>query len=209
MMTMDLKIGAADALLFDLGRVVIDIDFERTLARWAHHAGCRPEDLAIRFSRDDVYQRHERGELDDAEFFARLREALGLTLSDAQLLDGWNATFIGAMPGIVPLLMRAAKHVPLYALSNTNPAHVAHFSQHFADLLGHFRDVFLSSNIGLRKPDAAAFAHVVAAIGIEAERIVFFDDLIENIEGARACGLIAVQVRSSDDVARALDALGL
>ena len=208
-MTMNLKTGTADALLFDLGRVVIDIDFERTVARWADHAGCSPAELAARFSRDDVYQGHERGEIDDAEFFGRVRAALGIELSDTELLDGWNATFIGEMPGIAPLLARAARRVPLYALSNTNPAHAAHFSQHFAELLGQFREVFLSSSIGLRKPDAAAFDHVVNAIGVTPERIVFFDDLIENIEGARACGLMAVQVRSSDDVARALDALGL
>ena len=30
----------ADALLFDLGKVVIDIDFNRAFARWAAHAGC-------------------------------------------------------------------------------------------------------------------------------------------------------------------------
>ena len=46
-------------------------------------------------------------------------------------------------------------------------------------------------------------------IGIAAPRIVFFDDLAENIEAAQAHGLIGVQVRSSDDVARALDQLGL
>jgi putative hydrolase of the HAD superfamily len=208
-MTRNLRPGAADALLFDLGRVVIDIDFERTVARWADHAGCIPADLAARFSRDDVYQRHERGEIDDVEFFGTLRAALGIDLSDAQLLDGWNATFIGEIPGITPLLARAGRRVPLDALSNTNPAHVTYFSRHFAELLRHFRELFLSSRIGLRKPDAAAFDHVVSAIGIEPERIVFFDDLIENVEGARACGLIAVQVRSSEDVARALDALGL
>jgi putative hydrolase of the HAD superfamily len=66
----------------------------------------------------------------------------------------------------------------------------------------------LSSAIGLRKPDAAAYDHVVQAIGVPAERIVFFDDLAENIDGARARGLTAVQVTSPDDVAQALAALG-
>lgn len=42
-----------------------------------------------------------------------------------------------------------------------------------------------------------------------AGRIVFFDDLSENVEAARAVGLQAVHVRSSADVATALDALGL
>ena len=201
--------GAADALLFDLGRVVLDIDFNKTLACWATHAGCEPEQLVGRFLRDDIYQRHEKGEIDDAEFFAALRASLGIGISDAQFLEGWNAIFAGEMPGIAPLLARAARRVPLYAFSNTNNAHVEHFSLAYAGVLGHFREMFLSSTIGLRKPDAAAYDHVVKAIGIPPQRIVFFDDLAENIEGARARGLTAVHVRSPDNVADALAALGI
>ena len=75
-------------------------------------------------------------------------------------------------------------------------------------MLGHFREMYLSSTIGLRKPDAAAYDHVVKAIGVPASRIVFFDDLAENVEAARR-GAHAVQVKSSADVAHALDALGI
>ena len=202
--------GAADALLFDLGRVVLDIDFSKVVACWAGHAGCEPAHLAGRFSwRDEFYQRHERGEISDAEFFAALRALLGVELSDAQFLEGWNAIFAGEMPGIAQLLARAAQRLPIYAFSNTNSPHVEYFSQRFADVLGHFRGLFLSSSIGLRKPDAQAYDHVVNAIGVPARRIVFFDDLAENIEGAHERGLIAVHVTSPNDVAKALAALGI
>ena len=201
--------GAADALLFDLGRVVIDIDFNKTLARWASHAGCEPAQLTGRFSPDPIFRRHETGEISDAEFFEGLRTSLDIKLSDAQFLDGWNAIFVGEVPGIAGLLARAAKSLPLYAFSNTNAAHIEHFSPKYADVLGHFREIFLSSTIGLRKPDAKAYDHVVRAIGVSASRIVFFDDLAENIEGARARGLIGVHVTSPDDVAAALAALGI
>jgi putative hydrolase of the HAD superfamily len=201
--------GSADALLFDLGRVVLDIDFDKTLACWAGHAGCEVAQLAARFARDDIYWRHEKGEISDAEFFEGLRASMGIGISDTQFLEGWNAIFAGEMPGIELLLKRAAKRVPLYAFSNTNGAHVEHFSVIYAGVLGHFREIFLSSSIGLRKPDAAAYDHVVNAIGVPASRIVFFDDLAENIEGAKARGLTAVHVRSPEDVADALAALGI
>jgi len=202
--------GSADALLFDLGRVVLDIDFSKVVACWAGHAGCEPAHLAGRFSwRDEFYQQHEKGEISDAEFFTALRALLGVELSDAQFLEGWNEIFAGEMPGMPQLLARASQRLPLYAFSNTNSAHVEHFSQAYADVLSHFREMFLSSTIGLRKPDAAAYDHVVKAIGVPASRIVFFDDLAENIEGARARGLTAVHVTSPDDVAQALAALGI
>jgi FMN phosphatase YigB (HAD superfamily) len=201
--------GSADALLFDLGRVVINIEFSRALACWAGHAGCEPVELLERFAHNDVYKRHETGEITDAEFFAGLRATLGISISDAKFLEGWNAIFAGEMPGIAPLLARAAKRLPLYAFSNTNRPHVEHFSKTFAGVLGHFREIFLSSTIGLRKPEAAAYDHVVKAIGVPARRIVFFDDLAENIEGARMRGLTAIHVTSPDDVARALTALGI
>jgi putative hydrolase of the HAD superfamily len=201
--------NSADALLFDLGRVVLDIDFNKVLSAWAGHAGCDPVHLTARLKTDESWRRHERGEIDDAEFFAGLRRSIGIDISDAQFLGGWNAIFAGEMPDIAAQLARAAKRLPLYAFSNTNRPHVEYFSKEYAGVLGNFREIFLSSSIGLRKPEAAAYDHVVKAIGVPASRIVFFDDVAENIEGARARGLTAVHVTSPDDVALALSALGL
>src|SRR5258708_19966111 len=117
-MTMPLRrAGAADALLFDLGRVVLAIDLNKMLACWADHAGCEPAHLVGRFARDEIYQRHETGEIGDAEFFAALRSSLGIGLSDAQFLEGWNAIFAGEMPGIPPLLNPPPPPLPLYAFS--------------------------------------------------------------------------------------------
>ena len=201
--------NSADVLLFDLGRVVLDTDFERVMARWGGLAGGTPAELASRFVVNDSFKHHETGRIDDAAFFQNLRQSLGIGITDDQFLEGWNAIFAGEMPGIAPLLARAAKRLPLYAFSNTNPAHVAHFSVSYTDVLSHFREIFLSSSIGLRKPDAEAYDHVVKAIGVPASRILFFDDSAANIEGARARGLGAIHVTSTDDVATALAALGI
>ena len=208
-MNLPLIPNSADALLFDLGRVVLDIDFNKVVSSWAGHAGCEPSHLVGRFSPDEAWRRHERGEISDAAFFESLRASLGIDITDRQFLEGWNAIFAGEMPGVAAMLARAGTRLPLYAFSNTNGAHVDHFSQHYADVLGHFREIYLSSAIGLRKPEAAAYDHVVKEIGVPASRIVFFDDSAENVAGARARGLSAVHVRSPDDVATALAALGI
>src|SRR5204862_1866509 len=116
------------------------------------------------------------GTLGIEEYLKSLRGPLRIDLTHAQLLEGWNAIFIGEVPGIAELLARAAQRLPLYAFTNTNPTHAAYWSAKFPDAVKHFRKIFISSSIGLRKPDPAAFAFVVKAIGALTSRIVFFDD---------------------------------
>lgn len=201
--------ASADALLFDVGGVVVRIDFGRVFARWGELAGCDAALLRQRFSHDPPYQRHERGEIEAAAYFASLRGSLGLKLDDARLLDGWNMVFVEEMPGMSALLTRLAPRIPIYAFANTNHAHAAQLLKQFASVLGHFRKVFTSCTIGLRKPEPAAFEYVAREIGVPAPRILFFDDTLENVVGARACGLQAVHVTSHETVRHAVAALRL
>src|SRR4051812_21209557 len=181
--------GPVDALLFDLGNVVFRIDFERVFARWAAHAGCDAALLRARFSHDDAYQRHERGEIDAAAYFAALRETLGIDLSDAAFLEGWNAIWGPEIPGMAALLRRLKTRTRLYAFSNSNAAHHEGWSSRYADVLRVFDRVFVSCELGARKPEAAAFRAIAAIVGVPLARMVFFDDTAENVEAARAIGL--------------------
>jgi glucose-1-phosphatase len=201
--------ASIDALLFDLGNVVIRIDFERAFARWAADAGCDVALLRDKFAHDEPYQRHERGEIETAAYFAGLRNSLGVGLDDTRLLEGWNAIFIEEMPGMSALLARLAPKIPVYAFTNTNRAHAAQCAKQFAPVLGHFRKVFASHEMGLRKPEPAAFAHIAKEIGVPAERILFFDDSLGHVEAARACGLQAVHVTSDETVRDAIADLRL
>jgi len=198
---------SVDALLFDLGNVVIEIDLNRALAHWATHGRCDKRLIRDRFRHDHAYDQHERGNIDLKAYFSALRTSLGVEISDADLRDGWNAILIGAMTGISDLLASAAERFPLYAFTNSNPEHQKCLSDRFAELLRPFKQIFVSSEIGLRKPEPDAYRHVVDVIGAPASRILFFDDLIENVEGARACGLQVVHVRTSSDVRDTLSRL--
>lgn len=198
-----------EALLFDLGGVVIDIDFERVWNSWARDAACAVDGLRRSIGRDATYLRYECGQIPIEAYFSHLRAAMNVTLSDAQLLTGWNEIFIGEMPGIADLLRDLESRVPLYAFSNTNRAHEEVWSVRFADVLTPFRKVFVSSSLGLRKPDRASFDHVVAEMGVPASSILFFDDTLENIEGARAAGLHAAHTRSTADIVAALGRYGV
>lgn len=194
-----------DALLFDLGGVLIRLDWDAVFAHWARCSGADPAALRGRFAFDDAYERHERGEIDAARYFEALRRTLAIDLADAELEAGWNALFVGEVAETTRLVAEVAPRIPVHLFSNTNPAHQAAWSRDYAQALRPFRRVFVSSEMGLRKPDRAAFEHVAREIGVPPARILFFDDTEANVAGARAAGLRAVHVRSPDDVARALD----
>src|SRR5258705_3569302 len=139
--------GSADVLRFDLGRVVLDTDFERVMARWAADAGCQPADLASRFVVNDSFKHHETGKIDDAAFFADLRASLGIGLTDAQFLEGWNAIFAGEMPGIAPLLAGGAERKPLSAVFHFQTRRRAPFSESEPDGRNPVRARILSGSI--------------------------------------------------------------
>ncbi len=195
-----ISLNSVEAALFDLGGVVIETDFDQVFAHWAEHSHRLPDAIKAKFSFDDFYQQHERGEISASEYFAALRGSLGINISDIQFIAGWNAIYGREVPGIAVLLQRLKEKVPLYAFTNSNPTHQQVWSKRFAEVLSLFHTVFVSSELGKRKPEPEAFRLVAEAIGIPLSRIVFFDDTWGNVEAARILGMPAVQVRSLADI---------
>lgn len=189
-----------DAIVFDLGGVILEIDFGRVFSVWAGYAGVTPESIRERFRMDAAYERHERGEITAREYFASLRNSLGLLLSDAQFEAGWVEVVRGEIPGIAQLIAQAAQRWPLYVFSNTNAMHYSHWGPSHAGLLRRFRRLFMSHEIGLRKPEAHAFRHIAAEIGVDLPNILFFDDTAENVEAAQSLGMQAILVRGTGDM---------
>jgi FMN phosphatase YigB (HAD superfamily) len=194
-----------EAAVLDLGGVLVEIDFRRAFAVWARAAGVPAEALAEKFSFDAAYCAHERGEISEAKYFSMLRTNLGIDISDDSFLAGWNAIFGGPMPGAERALRELARRMPLYVFSNTNPAHVAYFGPRYRELLSPVTKVVTSCDIGRRKPEPEAFRRMTAIIGIAPSRLAFFDDLEENVAGARAAGLQARRVARPQEILDALE----
>lgn len=192
------------ALLFDLGGVLIELDWDAVFAQWASCCTADAARLRERFSFDPPYERHERGEITARAYFASLRGSLGIDLTNDEFRAGWERVFAGPIAPTAALLRRIDPRMPLYLFSNTNEAHRAAWMHDYARELAPFRRIFTSCEIGIRKPDRAAFEFIVQEIGVAPARILFFDDTESNVEGARRAGLQAVHVRSPEDVARAV-----
>ena len=202
--------SSADALLFDLGRVVLDINFDKVMAIWAGMPAARPPTSPAALSSTIISSITRPARSTMRRSFESLRQSLGIghhrravpgrLERDLHRRDARDRAAAGA---------RGKANAALCVLQH-QPGPCRAFLASLCRRARPFpRDIFLSSSIGLRKPDAEAYDHVVRAIGVPASRILFFDDSAANIEGARARGLVAIHVTSTDDVARALTALGI
>lgn len=193
-----------EALLFDLGGVMIDIDFERIFSRWARLSTLTGAQIRERFAVDTAYLAYERGQLDSSAYFNHLRRLLELDACDEDIACGWNAIFVAEITEAVTMVHGARARLPCFAFTNTNPVHQASWSSQFPAVVAAFDDIFVSSELGVRKPEQRAFETVVQKIGVDPASVLFFDDLPQNVAGAEALGIRAVQVRSPQDIRRAL-----
>ena len=201
--------GELRAILFDLGGVVIDIDFKRAFQIWAALASVDASDLEKRFNFDEAYEQHETGDLQSSAYFNALGESLNVSLSEDDLVAGWNDIYLGTIPGMVKLLATASQRFPLYAFTNSNPTHQSVWSVRFAAELSAFKTIYVSSELGVRKPDPRSFSLVAEQMGVQASEVLFFDDSVENVDGAVSAGMRGVVVESTRDVTAALGRYGI
>ena len=192
------------ALLFDFGGVVLECDFGRVMKHWHQFSSLSLAEVTSRFEHDEPYAAHERGELSAEQYFDYLRDHLSLDASHEDMQAGWNAILVGPIAESLALVKAAATQLPCYAFTNTNATHQAVWENKFPGFLEPFTTVFVSSDMGCRKPERAAFDHIVSSIGVAAKEILFFDDLELNVTGAQDAGLRAVLVSGPQDVADAL-----
>ncbi len=196
------------ALVFDLGNVLVEIDFSRVLSVWAGYAGLEIRELSPRFSLQNKYhERFERGEISSLAFFKGMRESLRIDITDEQFLEGWNSVFVGEVEGIYDVVTLASIQYPLYVFSNTNAPHQIIWRGLCPKLLSKFQKIFVSCELGWRKPEKEAFYTVVKAIGKPIHQILFFDDTPENVTVASRLGMQIVEVKSFQDVKERLEFL--
>lgn len=196
-------------LLFDLGGVLIEVDFQRAFRAWQPLSAFSFPEICERFAFDDEYARHERGEIGAGEYFEHICRKLSLRREYGLVETGWNSIYVGDIPETVAMVSAARALIPCYAFTNTNATHQIAWTAQFPQITKLFDKVFSSHEIGSRKPERAAFEHIARVLDVPLNSILFFDDLPENVEGAKAADLQAVLVRSPGDVRAKLEEIGV
>jgi HAD superfamily hydrolase (TIGR01509 family) len=189
------------AIIFDLGGVLLDIDFKLSEKAFAELGVTNFSDFFNQFHSNDLFKRLETGMEDDL-FYDDLRTATGLPLRNEQIRDAWNALLLNFRPESVAVLPVLKDKYELYLLSNTNEIHLQEFQRRYAvwrpgqifdDL---FDAAYYSHRIGHRKPNASAFEYVLQMHGLNAAETIFIDDSINNIEAAQQLGLQTIHLKA-------------
>jgi len=195
-----------EVLLFDLGGVLVELTGVPVLGRWAGEE--RDEDVWRRWLACPWVRRFERGGCTPSEFAAGVVEDWQLGVSPALFLEEFRRWPRGLFPDAEALLDSLAGRLRLACFSNTNDLHWPRFRDELGlGLL--FDHHFVSHEMGLVKPDREAFEHVVEALGVAPEQILFLDDNQPNVDGARAAGLDAERAVGVEGARRILATRGL
>ena len=196
------------ALLFDLGNVIIGLDFDRAYRALAGMTRYRADELPEIISRANLAGPYERGELSNDEFHRQFCAALDLDLAYEPFEGLWGDMFVTE-----PFLQKhffegLARRYRLILLSNTNDIHYRFIREQYP-MLGLFDDFVLSYEIGVMKPDPGIYEEAIRRAGAPAGECFFVDDKQINVDAARRAGIDAECFESRDELERQLRDRGI
>jgi putative hydrolase of the HAD superfamily len=188
------KLKQFETIIFDLGGVLIDIDYQATTNAF--------RDLGItdfglhynQLQQESLFDAFEKGEISGQHFINKLMNIIPKGITPNQIVSAWNA-MLGNFPlKKIELLERVSKTHQTFLLSNTNEIHMPIVYRKWNNVSSLpfnalFKQVYLSFEIGKRKPDVETFQWVIQQNKLNAEKTLFIDDSPQHIEGAKKAGL--------------------
>jgi putative hydrolase of the HAD superfamily len=184
----------AQALVFDLGKVIVDFSVEKACSQVADVAGVKPADVKSWLFDDGLEYRFEAGEFSFPDLHKKFETHFKRSVPSDHLKLA-AANIFSPIQSTIDILQQLrdtyAANLPFVLLSNTNEIHWEYIEQTWS-ISRFFDHLVLSFEVKALKPEQKIYEHVLAKIGCEPGGIFFVDDVKQNIDGAKALGLDAV-----------------
>lgn len=196
-------------IFFDLGKVLINFDLDHMMRQVSDVTGATVDEITSAFFDDGLHERFELGKLSVDEYQQEFSRRIGRQPDFTQLLRA-TTEFFELNTSILPVISGLCQtRFPLGILSNTCVTHWDYCCRRFAFLRECFQLPLASFDLGMLKPHREIYDHAAAQAGVAPEEIFFTDDLIENVEGARAAGWDAEQFTGARKLAADLRQRGV
>jgi glucose-1-phosphatase len=194
-------------LVFDMGHVFVDFEWETVCKGFCDRAGITREEFAP-ILKHIASLGYESGRAGTADVLREINAKVAdLNLTEDEFHKLWNATF-RENEEMAALLQSLKKDRPIYLLSNTNDSHYTYLeSTH--NVSRHFEELILSYLVGSAKPEEAIYLEVLKRSGLKAEECLFVDDLPANIEAAGKLGMNTIRFVGIADLKERLAAFGI
>jgi len=192
---------------FDLGNVLCTVD-ETTASKKLSELSDKPwEDVhEIVFSPIRKLQ-FESGEMSFDEHAVQAISNLGIDMPLNEFTDLYDSVLIPS-ESMFPLIERIADTYRLALVSNTSEPHWKS-AERFLPFSSSLDPIIVSYEVGVMKPEPAFYDALLERSGVPTANILFVDDLVANIEGAEAAGMIGHQFSSKRNLEIALAELGI
>lgn len=189
-------------IIFDLGNVIVDIDFSLTFQALAQLSkGYSAEEIAEIMTTQKLWLDYELGLLTDHQFRALMRNNLLLNAADIDIDEAFCALLMPIDSQRIDLIKTLAQNHRLFILSNTNHIHFNKVQNMIIAATGtdiieqeFIECAFLSYEMGMAKPDKAIYQQLLDDAMILSNETLFLDDMLDNVKAAEKLGIKTVQI---------------
>ncbi len=193
-----------DAVIFDLGGVILDIDYNLTRNAFEKLGVGNFNKMYSQAEADRLFRDLETGNIKEANFYTEFNKCTGLSLSTSEISDAWNAMLLTFRENSLVFLNEISRKYRLFLLSNTNEIHYNMFKtiyygkrrdKAFEDF---FEKAYYSFDMGMRKPDNEIYEQVLMENNLNPQRTVFIDDSVQNVDAAARVGIQIILLKQGN-----------
>lgn len=197
------------SVIFDVGHVLYDWEPRALYERLFD------DEQALDAFLRDVATREWHFQHDAGRPFAETSAELSAAYPEhAEMIALWGPRFGEQIPGPIAGMTELveeldARGVPLFAITNFSGEFFAPFRQREAALFERFRDIVVSGDEKMVKPDPAIYHLALKRFGVAAASTIFIDDNAANIAGAESVGIRGHHFRDAATLRTELEQVGL
>ena len=192
-------------VIFDLGGVLINLDFDSCLNAFRTAGFTNIEEQVRQMQGNGVFSRFELGEISPEEFRDAIRKEADESLTDRKIDDMWNLMLLDIPREKLDLLLKLREHYMVYLLSNTNRIHWDYACEQMFCYRGFrvndfFEDIFLSFEMHKAKPEKDIYEQMMKEANILPEETFFIDDSAINCQAAISLGIQSYHYHIGEDL---------
>ena len=193
-----------NTIIFDLGGVILNIDYKRTIDEFKKLGIKNAEHLYSKKQQSKLFDQIETGKITKEYFLKKLKEKTTNSKID-EVRNAWNALLLDLPEKRVKMLQELKKKYNLFLLSNTNIIHIEALKKKFGEkkyneFYNLFNKVYYSHEINVRKPSKDAFNVIIKQNKLTINRVLFIDDSPQHISSAKKIGINTLHIDGEKDI---------